>query len=56
MDINIMATISRDAEQPFSFHPAAFASYQNSLKVKKKKVHPANILFLFKDLKKLIYW
>jgi len=28
----------RDAEQPFSFHPAAFASYQNSLKVKKKKV------------------
>jgi len=28
----------RDAEHPFSFHPAAFASYQNSLKVKKKKV------------------
>ena len=34
----IIMLMIRDAEHPFSFHPAAFASYQNSLKVKKKKV------------------
>jgi hypothetical protein len=28
----------RDPEHSFPFHPAAFASYQNSLKIKKKKV------------------
>ena len=37
----IIMLMIRDAEHPFSFHPAAFASYQNSLKVKKKKVPAA---------------
>ena len=39
--LTIIMLMIRDAEHPFSFHPAAFASYQNSLKVKKKKVPAA---------------
>ena len=34
----VIKTIFRDPETGFPFHPAAFASYQNSLKIKKKKV------------------
>ena len=34
---------TRDPEPPFPYHPAAFASYQNSLKLKKKKPRTTKI-------------
>jgi len=34
---------TRDTEPPFPYHPAAFASYQNSMKLKKKKQRTTKI-------------